>query len=227
MQQLKHNVQSFLDRLENHFVCQISFMPFTDDRKDGSLNPKHLKENKDNASVFFNFESYGYFFIQNHNLDDKSVKALEILIKEGVSFFLNKFDKLQPLQAMLKKHSSHSSSNNILNIFSNTKKNKEEVESSILFVRGLCKQDIMRSAIKIHNFSNRVLFMRLQSLMKKEGSFKDWSHFCFASLFISSWQGLENWQKNQIKEFISFYETSPSLKIIIGLEGKDTQWKIS
>lgn len=121
------------------------------------------------------------------------------------------------------------SMDNVLHLFSEgqegQKKQKRNSLNSVFWIPIQNKTNVFHVAMKIHQASDRVLFLSLQDL--KEISFEDWPHLSSTTFFIKSWSKLTSSQKEQMRKIIFSHQTSPDLKIIIGLEKGDKEWMLS
>ncbi len=230
MQFLNDSIQSFLSHLETKLHCDIQFVSVRE-KPVAFLTKDSLfyEDGKIGFPLFFKEELYGCFFISGHHLSKKSFKLLEILIKDGLNYYLENFGDYFYFQHVLPQPEDHLEDENILP-FSRVRDGVGEdflKEPNLLFVSGESKEEILQSALKIHNLTHHVAFIHLDLFMKKGGSFKNWSHFSFTTLFLPDWMGCKDWQKEQIKNFISSSKPPLPLKIVIGLKGEDVEWKIS
>ena len=226
MYQQRAHLKSLLNKLEKQFECRILFHSL----KEYNENLV-LKDKQTHIPACFNDEIFGYFSIEHNKLSDKSLKMLEALIQETVLIFVQKVRQSSSVQDLFDEYHSdqnkaHIPDSNVLNIFTQ-KAQKLNNNSSLVFVSADTKQEILHEALKIHASGNQSLFMHIESVMKEKGSFEDWSHFLWTTLFVPFWSDLKDWQKTQIKQFIFSSQTSPALKIIIGLKGENEEWKVS
>ena len=229
MHYLNKSVQSFLENLETKLNCEIQFVP-RQAKQPSFLTKDSLfyEEGKMGIPFFLKEEFYGCFFISSHDLTKEGFKLLEILIKEGFSYFLEEFGSYFYSKYLLQKQHEIEETNVIS--FSKEKDavwNHLTKEPNILFVSGESREKILHLALNIHNLTPHLVFIHLDQVMKKEASFTDWSDFTFTTFFLPDWAACEDWQKQQIKDFISSSKSPLPLKIIIGLKEEDTAWKIS
>lgn len=220
MEKVKILIQKYLSGLEKKLDCRIQFIPITN-QKDIQDNAFIYKEGKIGMPFFFKGQCCGHFFIEGHSADEKSLQVLEVLIQKELKDFFEKYTTLFYLQNILpEKHRDQ----NMVSLF---KKDMAQTSAAqILFVRAESKDEALLKARHIHKSTSHIAFMHLDQLMKKEGSFKDWSTLFFTTLFFPHWAEAKKWQKKQIKDFILASKTPLPLKIIIRLEKEVSPWRV-
>jgi len=216
---LNHLFEKFLNRLESRFNCHIQFVAA---EKEMACVTESVFYEKGRLGIPFFIEDdfYGYFLVSSKCLTQKSFKILEVMIKENLGDFVKHFKKY-----LRNKHFSSLSltSSNVIPL---KKWDLYKTEPRVLLISGKTKEQVLRSALQIHNQTPHLALIHLDLLTTKD--YNRLNLDC-ATFVVSDWMSLTSLQKQKIKNFISLSQSVPmnSVKIIIGFIGECVEWKIS
>ena len=112
---------------------------------------------------------------------------------------------------------------NVIPLFKTPTLRKEE--SKLCLIPFTSEKETLREALSLHEKTGFLAFLPITSLLKPEGSYRDFCDLSFSALYLPHWEKAEIWQKNQIKDFIASLRGSSSPRIIIGVN-KVNQWNI-
>lgn len=104
------------------------------------------------------------------------------------------------------------------NVLKFPKRKKQAQQKGLYTVSIRNPYNVFDFAIKVHKKNQRTLFLSFKEMIENKISFKNWPYISSTTFFVASWACLTTYQKKQVK---NLYQTSPDLKIIIGLEKGD------